>query len=101
MRWARTRAGPGRVRVTPQLIAVGDDSHLWAGDVRAALGEVFRLQSEIAERVTSALDVALAGAGAGALAAAGTRNAARRTTSISGVASTWLAATPGSTSRPP
>ncbi|HUR95272.1 MAG TPA: serine/threonine-protein kinase, partial [Gemmatimonadales bacterium] len=49
--------GRGRLRVTPQLIAVRDDSHLWADTYEAELGEVFRLQSEIAERVTTALDV--------------------------------------------
>ena len=59
MRWARDGAGVGRLRVTPQLIRVTDDSHLWAATYDATLGEVFRLQSEIAEQVTTALDVAL------------------------------------------
>ncbi|HUR94307.1 MAG TPA: tetratricopeptide repeat protein, partial [Gemmatimonadales bacterium] len=40
----------------------------------AELGEVFRLQSEIAERVTTALDVALRAPERAALAAGGTRN---------------------------
>ena len=74
VRWARDSGGVGRLRVTPQLIRVGDDSHLWAATYEAALGEVFRLQSEIAERVTTALDVALRAPERAALAAVGTRN---------------------------
>ena len=72
VRWARDSAGVGRLRVTPQLIRVGDDSHLWAATYEAALGEVFRLQSEIAERVTTALDVALRAPERRALAMGGT-----------------------------
>jgi eukaryotic-like serine/threonine-protein kinase len=75
VRWATDSAGPGRLRVTPQLIAVGEDSHLWAGRYEAPLGEVFQLQSAIAEQVTTALDVALRAPERTALAAAGTRNA--------------------------
>ena len=74
VRWARDSAGAGRLRVTPQLIRVGDDSHLWAATYEAALGEVFRLQSEIAERVTTALDVALRAPERAALATVGTRS---------------------------
>ena len=75
VRWSRDTAGVGRLRVTPQLIRVRDDSHLWAATYDAALGEVFRLQSEIAEQVTTALDVALRAPERAALAAVGTRNA--------------------------
>jgi serine/threonine-protein kinase len=56
------------------LIRVRDDSHLWAATYDATLGEVFRLQSEIAEQVTTALDVALRAPERVALAAVGTRN---------------------------
>src|ERR671920_398963 len=52
-------SGPGRVRVTPQLIRVADDRHLWAGNYDAELTEVLSVQAAIAERVTSALDLAL------------------------------------------
>ena len=60
VRWERGATGPGRVRVTPQLIRVADDSHLWAESYDAELTEVFRIQSSIAQQVTTALDVALA-----------------------------------------
>src|ERR671935_144965 len=63
-RWrgAGTPARRGRVRVTPQLIRVRDDSHLWADRYDAELSDVFEVQSRIAERVAGALAVAL-GAG--------------------------------------
>jgi eukaryotic-like serine/threonine-protein kinase len=63
VRWERSAGGPGRVRVTPQLIAVRDDSHLWADAIDEQVTEVFRVQSRIAERVTSALDLTLRGPG--------------------------------------
>ncbi|MGH7536027.1 MAG: protein kinase domain-containing protein, partial [Gemmatimonadales bacterium] len=74
VRWERGARGPGRVRVTPQLIRVADDSHLWAESYDAELTEVFRIQSSIAQQVTTALDVALA-APEEALATVETRSA--------------------------
>jgi len=74
VRWERTPDGPGRVRVAPQLIAVKDDSHLWAESIDEEVTEVFRVQSRIAERVTSALDLALRGSRPAALGSVGTDN---------------------------
>jgi serine/threonine-protein kinase len=48
-----------RVRITPQLIRASDDLHLWTSTFDEELTEVFRVQSEIADRVARALDVAL------------------------------------------
>jgi serine/threonine-protein kinase len=48
-----------RVRVIPQLVRAADDTHLWAEVFEQEMTGVFRLQSEIAERVASALNVAL------------------------------------------
>ena len=48
-----------RVRVIPQLIRVGDDTHVWAETYDENMTEVFRVQSDIAERVAAQLDVAL------------------------------------------
>jgi serine/threonine-protein kinase len=62
VRWDRTDmsvTGRGRVRVTPQLIRANDDSHLWADVYDAELGEVFQLQTTIAQQVTGALEVTL------------------------------------------
>jgi TolB-like protein len=48
-----------RVRVIPQLIHTADDTHVWAATYDEDMSEVFRVQSEIAERVARALDVAV------------------------------------------
>ncbi len=74
VRWERSDSGAGRVRVTPQLIQASDDSHLWADAYEFELTEVFRIQSEIAEQVTAALDLALQAPERLAPANAGTRS---------------------------
>jgi len=48
-----------RVRIIPQLIQCADDIHIWAETYEEDMTEVFRMQSEIAERVARELDVAL------------------------------------------
>ena len=55
VRWDRTQAGPGRVRITPQLIRVSDDTHLWAGSFEREMADVFALQSDVAAEVVRAL----------------------------------------------
>jgi serine/threonine protein kinase/TolB-like protein len=77
VRWERSRgAGPGRIRVAPSLIQVSNETRLWSSEpYEAELTEVFRIQSEIAEQVTTALDVALRAPEREALAAVETRNA--------------------------
>ena len=72
VRWERGDSGTGRIRVTPRLIAVAQDSPLWSEEYEVELTEVFRVQSAIAERVTSALDLALRSPERASLAAAGT-----------------------------
>jgi TolB-like protein len=59
VRWESSDSGPGRVRVTPQLIRVADDTHLWAQVIEKPLASVFEVQTEIAERVANALDLTL------------------------------------------
>jgi serine/threonine-protein kinase len=60
VRWEKRSGGTSRIRVTPQLIQVTDDSHLWADRYDADLADVFAVQTQIAEKVTSALGVTLA-----------------------------------------
>ena len=48
-----------RVRVIPQLVRVANDTHVWADTYDEDMTEVFRIQSDIAERVAAQLDVAL------------------------------------------
>ncbi|MCH8936076.1 MAG: protein kinase [Gemmatimonadetes bacterium] len=62
----RTDRGPdgtGQVRVTPQLVIVSDNSHLWTDRFDASLlpGAVFEVQGEIAEQVARALNITLLG----------------------------------------
>jgi len=57
VRWDRSAEGKGRVRVTPQLISVSDDTHLWSDSYNRALEDIFSVQSEIAEQVAKQLDI--------------------------------------------
>jgi TolB-like protein len=59
VRWAKSPEGPGRVRITPQLIRVIDDRHLWADNIERELEDIFAVQAEIAEQVISQLGVTL------------------------------------------
>jgi len=59
VRWDRQAEGAGRVRVTPQLIRVADDTHLWAESYDRALDDVFTIQSGIAKMVVSQLGATL------------------------------------------
>ena len=58
VRWAK-KGDSSRVRVTPQLIRVSDDSHLWADRYDRDLDDIFEVQSEIAERVVKEMGVSL------------------------------------------
>jgi serine/threonine-protein kinase len=64
VRWQRT-GGASRVRVTPQLIRVDDDTHLWSDRYDAVLEDVFDVQAEIAGQVAAAMGVTLLASGAG------------------------------------
>jgi eukaryotic-like serine/threonine-protein kinase len=55
------RAG-SRIRVTAQLIAAADGSHIWSERYDRELTDVFEVQDEIASEVAGALRVRLAGA---------------------------------------
>ena len=59
VRWEKSPDGSSRVRVTPQLIRVSDDRHLWADRYDAVIAEVFEVQSHIADRVIAAMGLAL------------------------------------------
>jgi serine/threonine protein kinase/tetratricopeptide (TPR) repeat protein len=59
VRWEKSPEGLSRVRVTPQLIRVSDDRHLWAERYDAVIAEVFQVQSSIAEQVIGAMGLAL------------------------------------------
>ena len=74
VRWDRPGSGASRVRVSPQLIAIGDQRQVWAEQYDTTLASVFEVESILAKRVASALDLALAGSGRESLEAVPTRN---------------------------
>jgi serine/threonine-protein kinase len=74
VRWERAAAGPSQVRVTPQLIRVSDDTHIWTERYDAVLSEIFQVQSDIAESVARALDITLLEPQRRSLASAPTAN---------------------------
>jgi serine/threonine protein kinase/tetratricopeptide (TPR) repeat protein len=57
VRWDRRPEGRGRVRITPQLIRVSDDTHLWSERYDRVIQDLFSVQSEIAEEVAKKLDI--------------------------------------------
>jgi len=48
-----------QVRIRPLLIKASNDIHVWAQAYDEQMSEVFRLQSDVAERVAQALDITL------------------------------------------
>jgi eukaryotic-like serine/threonine-protein kinase len=74
VRWEKEPKGPGRIRITPQLIRVSDDSHIWADRYDAAASDIFAVQGDVAEKVTRALDVTFGGAEEKQLAVKPTEN---------------------------
>ena len=59
VRWDRQAEGAGRVRITPQLIRVADDTQLWADSYQSVLHDIFEAQSKIAQAVVEQLGVTL------------------------------------------
>jgi len=59
VRWDQTKGFHGRVRVTPQLIRVTDDTHIWSDQYDRVLEDIFQVQSEIAKQVVKQIDVKL------------------------------------------
>ena len=55
----RSASRVGRVRVTPELIRVADETQVWAQPKDDTLSDIFEFQAEIAEQVARAMDVTL------------------------------------------
>lgn len=60
VRWERGGGGAGRVRVSPQLIRVADDTHVWSRTYERERQGVFALQSAVARDVAQALGARIA-----------------------------------------
>ncbi len=74
VRWDGTISGESRVRVTPQLIRVSDDTHLWANNYDRELQDIFAVQSDIAGQVVDQLGVRLVEPERGAIETRPTQN---------------------------
>ncbi len=59
VRWEHSPAGASRVLVTPQLIRVADDTHLWSAKYEREMEEIFKVQSEIATNIIEQLNLKL------------------------------------------
>jgi len=73
IRWDKSGARQ-KVRITPQLINVADDSHVWASNYEREIDEIFVVQADIAKQIATALDVTLVGSPESAEASAPTTN---------------------------
>ncbi len=73
VRWSRGGT-ESRVRITPQLIRVAGETHVWAEQYDAVLADVFAVQGKIAGQVVSALGLALGPTAAVVQAASVTSN---------------------------
>jgi len=59
VRWARSADGEERVRITPQLIQVEQDIHVWTDIYERTIKDIFQVQSEIAHKVVTELGITL------------------------------------------
>jgi TolB-like protein len=59
VRWDRGPGRANRVRITPQLIRVADDTHVWSERYERVLADVFAIQSEVAESAVRAMGLTL------------------------------------------
>ncbi|HMA02658.1 MAG TPA: protein kinase [Gemmatimonadaceae bacterium] len=59
VRWAKSADGTSRVQVSPELIKAASASTAWQESFDANLTDVFKVQTDIASRVATALNVAL------------------------------------------
>ncbi|RLD34600.1 MAG: hypothetical protein DRI83_07835 [Bacteroidetes bacterium] len=58
IRWDKGNTSQ-RVRITPRLTSVSNNRQVWANNYDRDLDQIFEVQSEIAEKVSQALDVTL------------------------------------------
>jgi TolB-like protein/Tfp pilus assembly protein PilF len=53
------RRGRGRVRIAAQLIRVSDETHVWSETYDRSLGDILKLQSEVARAIAAQIQVKL------------------------------------------
>ena len=86
VRSARSGPGEARVRVTPRLVRVADDTAVWTHAYDAPLGDLLGVQTDIAQQITSALQVALDARERRALSARPTEDSEAYLSYLSGLA---------------
>jgi len=86
VRSARSGPGEARVRVTPRLVRVADDTAVWTYAYDAPLGDLLGVQTDIAQQITSALQVALDARERRALSARPTEDSEAYLSYLSGLA---------------
>jgi len=59
VRWDRTPGREERVRITPELIQVSDDTRVWSDRYDRVIADVFEIQTDVAENVVRAMGVNL------------------------------------------
>ncbi|MGA9751428.1 MAG: protein kinase [Acidobacteriota bacterium] len=59
VRWERGTGQESRVRITPQLIRVADDTQVWSDRYDRVLADVFAIQAEVAESAVRAMGVTI------------------------------------------
>jgi non-specific serine/threonine protein kinase len=59
IQWELLADGSKRVRVNPELIQISNATQIWSKPYEADFSSVFKLQSEIATQVASAMDITL------------------------------------------
>ncbi|HUX07234.1 MAG TPA: tetratricopeptide repeat protein, partial [Acidobacteriota bacterium] len=61
VRWRKLDDGRVQVRISPQLVRISDEVHVWAEVFEEDLSNIFKVQADIAEMVAGALNIRLAG----------------------------------------
>jgi serine/threonine-protein kinase len=74
VRWDRSSDGKEIVRVSPALVRTADATQVWAQPYQTVLSGIFEVQSNVANEVASALNIALVAPERSALAAKPTEN---------------------------
>jgi TolB-like protein/Tfp pilus assembly protein PilF/predicted Ser/Thr protein kinase len=59
IRWQKSKDGPDRVKITPQLVKTADGTHAWAKIYEEPMNEVFQVQSDVAAKIVAALNITL------------------------------------------
>jgi TolB-like protein/predicted Ser/Thr protein kinase len=59
IRWSSPADGTSRVRINPALVRVSDATQVWSQPYDAVMSDVFKLQSDIASEVATALGITL------------------------------------------